>query len=1351
MPQGITIACDRGGTFTDVWAYIPRHIFKHPPPSLLSNVVVVDGSSDLDGVQVQLKLLSEDPQSYADAPTEGIRRVLQIAEGREIPKDTKIDTKLIDSIRMGTTVATNALLERKGESFALVLTKGFRDLLEMGDQTRPDLFDLSISGKPTLLYDRAHVIEAQERVTMEGWTLNPQGQTVEGLLTAAKESDEEGEIAIGVSAVRTDENGLHEDLQKLYNQGLRGVAVCLLHAWTYPAHEQAVAQIAREIGFTQISLSSALAPSIKAVPRGNAASLDAYLNPVLRRYVDGFIKSFVGGSFAIKDGASREEKTRCDFMQSDGGLVSAHKFSGLRAVLSGPAGGVVGFAKTSYEKRTGTPVIGFDMGGTSTDVSRFAGTFEHEFNVVTAGIRVACPQLGIETVAAGGGSRLTFKNSTFCVGPESVGAHPGPVCYRKGGELAITDANLVLGRLVPSTFPSIFGPNADEPLDTKASRTKFEALTATINTERGGVLPYTVDEVAAGFLRVANENMSRPMRSLTEQRGYAVSNHNLCCFGGAGGQHACVIAKGLGIGLVVVPRFSSVLSAFGIACADLTGEALAPISVNLSMMSAQEGTSPEWAVLDARVWALTENVRRQLADQDVADGDMSFEVTIGCLYDGSDTVLQIPYGLSTSGTCALLDAFVATHLRETSFSMPRSVLASSVHVRGTGKSFDFTPKGFSEELAVAMSAMPEVAPPAASQFSDAYFEFSDGTGRRVPTPVYALGDVPRGSRIVGPAIIADRTQTIVVEPRCEAWVLEQHVIIRIDVVSDVSEGAAGIEAVKPTKETEIVANPIMLAVFGNRFMSIAEQMGHTLQRTSISVSIKERLDFSCSIHGTDGSLVANAPHIPIHLGSMQYAVQAQHKHWLGKLRPGDVLLTNDGQWGGTHLPDLTTITPVFSPTDPKDPDKPPEIIFYVASRGHHTDIGGTSVTSMNPISKELWQEGVVVKSFLLCSQGRFDEEGFRKLFSEPAKYPGSSATRRIDHNITDIQAAISANVRGIHLMHALFEEFGGPTVKFYMGQIQTLAAETVRSFFRDTYARVDGRPLHAHDFMDDGTRIELEVRIDLASGNAAFDWTGTGPQTHGNFNSPISLSYAAIIYCLRCMIRADVPMPLNQGVLDPVENIVPKGSFLNPGGVVAISGSTIASQRLVDVILKAFGAAAASQGCANSFGFGTGGKDVYGNVTPGFAYGEAIGGGSGAGPGWHGSHAISVHSTNTRLTDVEVIEARCPLLVKEFAIQKGSGGRGKWRGGDGCIRHIMARIPVNCSIVSQRRVFAPYGMEGGEDGDRGRNIWHRRDPETGEVEQISLGNNGMVRLGRGDSVRIETPGGGGWGRIDDQS
>ncbi|KAK8853496.1 hypothetical protein IAR55_004203 [Kwoniella newhampshirensis] len=1321
--EGARVAIDRGGTFCDVWAFIPTHLWAPPiPVELLGNADIIPGDESDGGVQITFKLLSVDPANYDDAPSEGIRRLLQIVKKEAVPRGELYDTSLIESVRMGTTVATNALLERKGEPFGLVLTQGFKDLIEIGDQTRPDLFDLSISGKVKMLYKPEDVVQADERVTLEGWSLDPNAPGADEWIERAKAVGDDA-VVMGVSgeAVRILKNldtpKVTRDLQALYDKGLRALAVCLLHSYTFPSHEREIADIARKIGFTQVSLSSELSPAIKVLPRGNSAVLDAYLSPVLRAYVDGFNSHFAGGKAG----------KRSEFMKSDGGLVSSDKFSGLRAVLSGPAGGFVGSALTAYSPTRGRPIVGFDMGGTSTDVSRFGGEFELSFESVVAGVNIACPQLSIETVAAGGGSRLTYKNGMFVVGPESVGAHPGPACYRKGGDLAITDANLILGRLIPSQFPRIFGPNADEPLDLEASRSKFEALTKEINASRPGSSPYTVQEVAAGFIKVANEGMSRPMRQITEQRGFAMSSHDLCCFGGAGGQHACAIAAGLGIKTVVVPRFSSILSAYGIACASLTAEAASPFSAEV--VASFEG-SKTYLETQSRVDALKADVTKQLAEQGVPAGDVEFTVTIAVQYDGADTVLQIPFAPS------LKQDFKDAHLRETSFSTNRKVLMSNIRVRGVGKTFNVTPTDYSAGLAEAEATLspPSVKP---STFNQASFDTPQGV-KEFSTPVYVLGQVPVNSQISGPAIIVDSTQTIVVEPSARAIVLKEHVIIRLE------DPKARVET-----EEELSTDPIMLAVFANRFMSIAEQMGHTLQRTSVSVSIKERLDFSCSIHGTDGALVANAPHIPVHLGSMQYAVQSQHNHWLGKLRPGDVLLTNHPQWGGTHLPDLTTVTPVF------EPGNDTKVLFYVASRGHHSDIGGTAVTSMNPIAKELWEEGVVIETFKLVSQGEFNEKGVRELFEKVAERPGCSATRRIDHNITDLQAAISANVRGIRLVHRLFEEFGTKTVLFYMKEIQVVARETIRDFLRATYDKFQGKALCASDYMDDGTKICLEVKINKEEGTAVFDWAGTGPQVLGNCNMPVALTYAAIIYCLRSMISPDIPMPLNQGVLDPITNLVPFGSYINPTGTVAISGSTLASQRLVDIILQAFKAAACSQGCASSTGFGSGGKDATGKVIPGFSYGESLGGGSGAGPSWNGSSCVHVHCTNTRLTDTEIFEQRCPMLLLQSAIRHGSGGRGKHHGGNGMSKLFEARAPLNFSIVSQRRVFYPRGMEGGEDGARGKNTLYR-DHRDGAAaagfsisddgyEEIGVGSNGIAKLNTGDRVRIETPGGGGWG------
>nr|XP_031858199.1 uncharacterized protein CI109_006441 [Kwoniella shandongensis]KAA5525271.1 hypothetical protein CI109_006441 [Kwoniella shandongensis] len=1297
---GVRVAIDRGGTFCDVWAYLPKHYYQPPvDPELVGNADIIpeaDGSA-----QVTFKLLSVDPANYDDAPSEGIRRLLQLIHGQPIPKGIQYDTTAIESVRMGTTVATNALLERKGSSYGLVMTEGFGDLVEIGDQTRPDLFDLSVARKHKIMHDRENVVEASERVTMEGFSLDPKAPSPQDLVERSKsDPDYAGQVVIGLSgeAVRVlkplDQTKLAEDLQKVYDR----------------EHERQVAQVARRIGFTQISLSSDLSPSIKVLPRANSAVIDAYLSPVLRDYVQGFNSHFAGGKAG----------KRSEFMKSDGGLIASDRFTGLRAVLSGPAGGFVGCALTAYSKSRGRPVVGFDMGGTSTDVSRFSGSFDMTHESVVALHTIACPQLAIETVAAGGGSRLQYKNGMFLVGPESVGAHPGPACYRKGGSLAITDANLILGRLVPSQFPSIFGPNADEPLDVEASRSKFSALTDEINSSLAPGQKMTIEEVAAGFIRVANEGMSRPMRNVTEQKGHPMASHDLCCFGGAGGQHACAIARGLGVQTVVIPRFSSILSAYGIACSDLSAERGVAISAEVPAEGLSE--SEIYEELNRRIAALKVEVVTELVQQDIAKENIDFTVTVAMHHEGSDSELDVPFSIK------MHQDFLDVHFRETSFHMHRAVRTANVRVRGVGRSYvGFRPNDFAVQLEAARKENKPVSVKPI-QISSSFFEVN-GKVEGLATPVYALGSVATGSVIDGPAIIVDSTQTIVVEPAARAVCLPEHVILEVDV-----------EVVgKNADNDDLSVDPVMLAVFANRFMSIAEQMGHTLQRTSVSVSIKERLDFSCSIHGTDGALVANAPHIPVHLGSMQSAVMAQHRHWLGKLRPGDVLLTNHPKWGGTHLPDLTVVTPVFDPNDDT------KVLFYVASRGHHQDIGGSGVTAMNAVSKELWEEGIAVKTFKLVSAGKFDEEGIVSMLEDVGKRPGCSASRRIDHNITDLQAKVSANVLGTKLVMALFKEFGEKTVLFYMRQIQQVAQNTTKRFLRETYDRFGGKPLQAEDYIDNGTKIKLEVRINREDGTAVFDWTGTGHQVHANSNIPSSLTYAAIIYGLRCMISADIPMPLNQGVLDPVTNITPPGSIVNPDEFLAISGSTLTTQRLYDIVLTAFKAAACSQGCSSAVGFADGGKDHRtGEVTPGFAYGESCGGGYGAGPSWHGVSATHVHGTNTRMTDIEIVERRIPVILRHVKIRRVTGGRGQYNGGDGMSKLFEARSPCSFSIVSQRRVFAPKGENGGGNGAIGANTWNRRMAD-GSLSSVNVGSNGMGRLQKGDQFQVDTPGGGGWG------
>ncbi|CZR65608.1 probable oxoprolinase [Phialocephala subalpina] len=1257
----IRIAIDRGGTFCDA-------------------LVQIRGKED-----IIFKLLSEDPQNYPDAPTEAIRRALEAAEGVSIPVGEKLDGSRIESCRIGTTVATNALLEKKGEKFALLTTKGFKDVCEIGNQARPELFNLNII-KPEVLF--TEVVELNERVTIEDYDMNPfPAKFPTPLDDLALIRTASGEIVRILK--KLDVKEICTALRHLRLKGYDSVAVCFMHSHIFPDHEKRVISLAKEEGFLFASASSDISPHIKILRRATSVCSEAYLYPIIRRYVDDFQQGF------------KVLPKRVEFMCSDGGLRPADQFSGNEALLSGPAGGVVGIARSCYDKYESTAVIGFDMGGTSTDISRYDGEYEHLMETTIAGRTIAAPMLSIQTVAAGGGSILFARNGLFVVGPESAGAHPGPACYRKGGPLTITDANLFLGRLVLSSFPSTFGPNAKEPLDDKIVAKKFQQLTKEINSQSNQNL--SPEDVALGFLKVANESMSRPIRNATEARGFVPDKHNLISFGGAGGQHACSIARNLGIKRVLIHKYSSILSAYGISLAQIESEASTPYAGNFSTDALPD--------IQAKIDNLTAQVRESLLSQGVEPTSIKFAPTLSMRYKGSDTNISIKqpsdddYG----------KAFIQTHHREFAFSLSRDIVVDAITVRGIGGS------DVGSELSSPFEELKKLQDTATfAQSSSNQRVYIDGSWQDVP--VYKLEDLAKGSMIKGPALIIDQTQTIFVEPEFQAILTSDHV--NIDQIQDQTlSKAVGLETV----------NPVQLSVFGHRFMSIAEQMGNTLQRISISTSIKERLDFSCAIFSPDGSLVANAPHIPIHLGSMQFAIQYQHKLWEGKLVDGDVLLTNHPECGGTHLPDLTAITPVFFEN---------ELVFYVASRGHHTDIGGKGITSMVPDSKELWEEGVNIKSLKIVSGGTFLEGDIRAAFDAAANFPGCSATRRIDDNLSDLKAQISANQRGILLLNKLCSEFSLPVVHKYMNAIQANAQVAIESYLKET-ALLHPQPLTAIDYYDDGTPVKLKISINASKGTATFDFTGTGLQTLGNMNSPISITHSAVIYALRCLINLEIP--LNQGCLNPITIIVPKGCILNPTSSVAVCGSTIASQRITDTIFRAFSACAASQGCANSFGWGMGGKDpVTGEVTKGWNYGEAIGGGSGAGPGWHGAHAVNVHATNTRNTDPEVIEKRTAVLVRQYAIRRGSGGNGKWKGGDGTIREIEARVRLKFSILSERRVFSPYGMEGGEPGEVGKNVVWKRNGE-GVLEEISLGGKAVVMLDAGEIIQINTPGGGGWG------
>lgn len=1332
--RGIRIAIDRGGTFTDC-------VGEH------------------NGKEIIIKLLSEDPANYKDAPLEGIRRIMSHFTGRDIPRGEPLDTSQIDSIRMGTTVATNALLERKGERIAMIVTKGFRDCLTIGNQSRPRIFDLAIR-KPDVLYEQ--VVEVDERVTLEDYAEDPERTVTEADTVAGTEAAQTKELVRGLSGEtvrvlkRPDHEAIKTQLKHIYDQGIRSVAVCLMHGYTFPDHEAAIGKLAKEVGFTHISLSHELMPMIKLVPRATSVCADAYLTPTIKKYIDGFQSGFAGGlgSRSVQE-TSGPKGARCEFMQSDGGLVDVEKFTGLKAILSGPAGGVVGYAITSYDENTKTPVIGFDMGGTSTDVSRYGeGRYEHVFETTTAGVTIQSPQLDINTVAAGGGSRLFFRNGLFVVGPESAGAHPGPACYRKGGPATVTDANLYLGRLLPEFFPKIFGKNEDEGLDVEASRKVLQELADQVSRETGKKM--SADEVAYGFLTVANEAMTRPIRSITEAKGHDSSKHRLATFGGAGGQHAVAIAESLGISQILVHRYSSVLSAYGMALADVVDER-------------QEPESSVWvdggdvvADLQSKMEKLKEKSRATLKEQGFEASEIVFEEYLNMRYRGTESALMIvkPTEAEAKESFGGKDwqfgqAFVKQHRYEFGFTLDeRDIIVDDVRVRGIGKSFRNNEKTVDEQLKVIKRQ--DVTEDKRHNTQEVYFE-----GGRAKTPIYKLENLAIGDVVPGPAMLADGTQTIVVTPRTKALITGTHVIL--DLEREVSKDAS-------QKSTEREVDPIMLSIFGHRFMAIAEQMGRALQKTSVSTNVKERLDFSCAIFDADGGLVANAPHLPVHLGSMSTCVRRQAEIWKGKLEKGDVIASNDPSYGGTHLPDITLIMPAFDESGTR-------ILFYAASRAHHADIGGITAGSMPPNSRELFQEGAVFKSEKIVSKGKFDEKRITEiLYDGPAQYPGCSGTRCLADNISDMRAQVSANKKGISLIETLIEEYGEETVQFYMVNIQKNAEMCVRNLLKDVYKRFEGRDLSSLDFMDDGSPIQLKVKIDPELGEAEFDFAGTGPQVYGNVNAPEAITYSAIIYCLRCLVSQDIP--LNQGCLRPIHVKIPPKSLLSPSpGAAVVGGNVLTSQRITDVVLKAFEACAASQGCCNNLTFGFGGNVTGQSAVRGFGYYETIAGGSGAGPDWVGTSGVHVHMTNTRITDSEIFERRYPVLLREFSIREGSGGKGQHKGGDGVVRDIEFRIPLQVSILSERRVYRPYGLKGGEDGQCGLNLWVRRvekadwqrsmksvqgataqeqqrkeaDGVEFEERYINIGAKNSAAMAAGDRIIVNTPGGGGWGAAGEES
>ncbi|KAH8688433.1 5-oxoprolinase [Ilyonectria robusta] len=1267
----IRIAIDRGGTFTDVHAYVP----------------------DTSHEQV-FKLLSVDPKNYKDAPTEGIRRVLETFRGTRLPRDELIDTYDIESIRMGTTIATNALLERQGERAALLTTKGFRDLLVIGNQARPHIFDLSVR-KLENLYEE--VIEVDERVTMEEFLENPEKEPIDISKDSSLVESLTGEIIRVLKVPEMDV--VRGQLERLYDEGYRSIAVCFMHAYLYPDHENKVAKLARDMGF-DVSVSSELQPTIKMVPRGNSAIADAYLSPMIKRYVESFGTGFRGGVEAIA--------RKLLFMQSDGGLCLWQNFSGLRAILSGPAGGVIGYAKSCFDDVENRPLLGFDMGGTSTDVSRFAGTYDHVFETETAEVTLQVPQLDINTVAAGGGSILHWKNGLFAIGPDSAGAHPGPVCYRKGGPLSVTDANLFLGRLLPEYFPAIFGPNEDELLDYEATAKAFTELTRDINSEDG--LNFTAEEVASGFLRVANESMSRPIRALTEGRGIRTSDHTLVTFGGAGGQHACDVAEALGIEQVAIHRFSSILSAYGIALGDLTHEMQRPKTDSLNNIQNH---------FEAEFKPLIDEGSRALIQQGFPAQDVELELFLNLRYAGTNSSLMIR---KPTGSWDFASVFTRQHHEEFGFTLERDILVDDIRVRALGKT-----RGHNfETISQALKSAPTNN--LSSGKSVKKTKLYTG-GIWCDANLYKLDDLAPGDRVEGPSVILDQTQTILVQPSWLATVLPRHLVLE----------KAAQSKIKATEEAEDHIDPIQLSVFGHRFMSIAEQMGRSLEKTSVSINIKERLDYSCAIFSSSGGLVANAPHIPCHLGAMSFAVAYQAELWGNRLRPGDVLVSNHPAAGGSHLPDVNVITPVIE-------EGTNNVLFWVASRAHHADIGGICAGSMPPHSKEIWQEGASFHSFKLIEQGRFNEEELREIMLEkPARYPGCTGTRTWSDNVSDLKAQAAANLKGIRLIQDCIKEYGLSTVQKYMNGIQTNAEKIVRSLLRKVHDEFSGLPLEAVDYLDDGSMMCLKIHIDREQGSATFDFTGTTGELYGNLNAPRAITFSAIIYVLRSLVNEDIP--LNQGCLAPIEVILPEGTFLSPSsGAATVGGNTDTSQRVTDLVLQAFQAAAASQGTCNNLTFGYGGELVDGKVKPGFGYYETIAGGSGAGPSWVGQSGVHVHMTNTRITDPESLEKRYPCILREFSIRKGSGGAGIHPGGDGCIRDIEFRRPVQVSVLSERRTIPPPGIQGGGPGKRGENIWIRHD-EYG-TREIMLGGKNTCEMKKGDRIIIRSPGGGGYGKSD---
>ena len=1184
---------DRGGTFTDIVARRP------------------DGSFQTH------KLLSENPERYRDAAVQGIRELLGLAAGEAIPATA------IRAVKMGTTVATNALLERKGEPTLLLITQGFADLLRIGYQNRPRIFDLHIV-LPALLY--TSVAEVPERLAATGAVITP-----------------------------LDETATLHALQAAFAQGLRAVAIAFMHGYQFPQHEQRVAELARQVGFTQISVSHAVSPLIKLVSRGDTTVMDAYLSPILRRYVE-----------QVRDELGKDQAdTALMFMQSNGGLTDASLFQGKDAILSGPAGGVVGMVRTAqaagFDK-----LIGFDMGGTSTDVCHFAGELERSLETEVAGVRMRTPMMSIHTVAAGGGSILSFDNGRFRVGPESAGANPGPACYRRGGPLTVTDCNVLLGKIQPDYFPNVFGLDGKQPLDAAIVREKFTQLAAQIAAETGEP-PRTPESLAEGFLRIAVENMANAIKKISVQRGYDVTQYTLQCFGGAGGQHACLVADALGMQRIFIHPFAGVLSAFGMGLADIR-----------ALRERQFGkTFAELDAAQAILAALNAQTHAEVLRQGIAAEQIRIEQRAHLRYHGSDQTFPVVFGTPQQ----MQAAFEAAHQARYGFVPANGTLMIELLS--------------SEAVGLTVGELPALPSPPAGE----------GMGGDAPYPLFDRAKLSRTDVINGPAIIVESTGTNVVEAgwqaRCDA--LGNLILSRVTAL--VRQEALGTKA-----------DPVMLEVFNNLFMSIAEQMGATLANTAHSVNIKERLDFSCAIFDPTGGLVANAPHVPVHLGSMGESVRSILRDNAGQMAAGDVFMINNPYNGGTHLPDVTVITPVF--------DAENRLIFVVAARGHHADIGGKTPGSTPPDSRHIREEGIVIDNFKLVEAGVLREQATRELLLAPP-YP----CRNIEQNLADLAAQIAANETGVKELRNMTAQFGLDVVQAYMAHVQDNAEESVR---RVIDVLNDAAFVYR---LDNGSQIQVAIRVNHAAREAIIDFTGTSAQDAGNYNAPLAVCRSVVLYVFRTLVGADIP--LNEGCMKPLHLIVPEGSMINPRYPAAvIAGNTEVSQAITEALYGALGVLAGSQGTMNNF--------VYGNAH--YQNYETICGGAGAGffagKGFDGASAVQTHMTNTRMTDPEVLENRFPVRVERFAIRHGSGGAGQWRGGDGVERQLRFLEPMTVTVLSSSRINPPRGVAGGQVGECGRNRVVRA---AGEV--LELNGNDSCDMQAGDVFIMQTPSGGGFGAV----